>query len=70
MVGITQPDGLTTETGASQESCEKSPWLGEFKMKVLFHESPARVTKLLSTKENLSLFLINKHIRQTVNESR
>jgi hypothetical protein len=48
-VGITQPDRRTTETGASQESCERRLQLGEFKMKVSLHESPARPTKLLST---------------------
>jgi len=36
--------GAQAETGASQESREQQLWLGEFKMKVSLHESPARPT--------------------------
>jgi len=49
MLGITQPNGLTTETGAAQERCEQQLHLGEFKMKASLNNSPARSTKLLST---------------------
>jgi len=48
MVGVTQPIRRQAETGASQESCEEQLQLGEFKMKVSLHESPARPTKSLS----------------------
>jgi len=52
MVGVAQPT-KRTETGVSQESCKQWLQLGDFKMKVSLHESPARPTKVSFAKMRL-----------------